>query len=164
MKYLIILLLLTSCSTTSLMKRYVKRGGTFEQVDKIVTVRDTIQGADGKDSIVFRDLIVPCPDPVIETRWKTRIELKFDNKRFNDSLDHYKDLYLIGRKYDLRTDKNDGWTDRVDIKQSAKVEKNENNNETKQIKAKWNVWIILISLVMGWLLPKIAQRAWKKWK
>lgn len=164
MKYLIILLLLTSCSTTSLMKRYVKRGGTFEQVDKIVTVRDTIQGTDGKDSIVFRDLIVPCPDPVIETRWKTRLKYKFDNKRFKDSLRFVKRMYSDSLKNALKTHKVDGRNDRTETRQAAKVEKNENNNNTKQIKAIWNVWIILISFVMGWLLPKIAQRAWKKWK
>lgn len=162
MKYLIILLLLTSCSTTSLMNRYVKRGGTFEQVDKIVTVRDTIQGADGKDSIVFRDLIVPCPDPVIETRWKTRIELKFDNRRFNDSLDHIQQMYSDSLKNALKTHKVDGRNDRTEVRQGAKVEKNKDKQETKQVKAKYNLWILLIGLVVGFGLHIVMRKMWSK--
>jgi hypothetical protein len=142
------------------MKRYVKRGGTFEQVDKIVTVRDTIQGADGKDSIVFRDLIVPCPTPIIKTKWMYR----FDNRRFKDSVKHIRKTIQdsLDHVETIKSDSIDGVV--KNAKTAAKVTKNENNNNTKQIKAKWNVWIILTSLVMGWLLPKIAQRAWKKWK
>ncbi len=150
MRYLIILLLLTSCSTTSLMKRYVKRGGTFEQVDKIVTVRDTIQGVNGNDSIVFRDLIVPCPDPVIETRWKTRIKYKFDSKRFRDSLKHYRILDKVKQKYALKNNR---------VK--SRVEKNKDKQITKQVKAKYGIWKILIGLVAGFGLAVAMRKMWK---
>jgi len=133
------------------MNRYVKRGGTFEQVDKIVTVRDTIQGADGKDSIVFRDIIVPCPDPVIETRWKTRLKYKFDNKRFKDSLRFVKRMYSDSLQSAVKSS-------RIE----SRVKKNKDKQETKQIKAKYNLWILLIGLVVGFGLHIVMRKMWSK--
>ena len=151
MKYIIIILILSSCSTASLMNRYVKRGGTFEPIEKIVTITDTLQGADGRDSIVFRDIEVPCPDPVIETKWQTRIKYKFDSKRFKDSLKSTKRMYSDSLKSAVKTH-------RIE----SSVEKNKDKQQTKQVKAKYNIWLILISLVCGYALPKIAQKIWKK--
>ena len=153
MKYLIIILLLTSCGQVFHMKRFIKKGGTIDYIERTITLTDTIKGADGKDSIVFRDLIVPCPDPVIETRWKTKINLRFDNMRFKDSLRFVKRMYSDSLKSAFKS-----------TRIESRIVKNKDKQETKQVKAKWNVWLILIGLVCGYVLPKIVQRLWRKLK
>jgi hypothetical protein len=82
---LFIFIILTSCrSAEKLHDLSVKRGIVHEPITKVVTVTDTLKGKDGKDSIIYRDIACVCPEPIIQTRWRVR----FDNRRFNDSLKH----------------------------------------------------------------------------
>jgi hypothetical protein len=151
MKYLFIILLLSSCGQSFHLKKFYKKGGKIEPIEKTITITDTIQGADGKDSIVFRDVIIDCPDPVIETKWQTRIKYKFDNKRFKDSLKHYLTLDKFHRRNDLKTH-------RIDAKTEIKKDK----QETKRVKAKYNLWMILLGLVLGIILHMIILKVKSK--
>ena len=151
MKYLIILLLLTSCSAAHHLNKFHKKGGKLETVEKVVTITDTIKGKDGKDSIVFRDVLVPCPEPIIETRWKTRLELRFDSKRFRDSLKYHKALAKFEARKTVKINRIGG-----------RVEKNKDKQVTKQVKAKYNLWMILIGLVVGLILHMIISRVNKR--
>jgi hypothetical protein len=72
------------------LQKFYEKGGKLEPVDRVVTVHDTIPGADGKDSIVERLIEIPCPEPEPP---KTRWQVRFDNKRFKDSLKHVRKFY-----------------------------------------------------------------------
>jgi hypothetical protein len=72
------------------LQKFYEKGGKLEPVERVVTIHDTIPGVDGKDSIVERLIEVPCPEPEPpKTRWMVR----FDNKRFKDSLKHVRKMY-----------------------------------------------------------------------
>lgn len=148
-KYLAFVLVLTSCGQVFHYKKFIKKGGKIEPIEKVITITDTLLGKDGKDSLIFRDILIECPEPVIQTRWKTRIELRFDSKRFKDSLKHYRALDKVEQRYALKTKRTDN-----------RVQKNKNNNETKQVKSKYSLWIFLIGLVVGFALPHIMRSKW----
>lgn len=89
--FLALLLALSSCITAEKhLQKFYEKGGKLEPVERIVTLYDTIPGKDGKDSIVERLIEVPCPEPQAP---KTRWQVRFDNKRFNDSLKHIRKMY-----------------------------------------------------------------------
>lgn len=83
--------ILFSCMTAEKhLEKFYKKGGKLEPVERIVAIHDTIPGVDGKDSIIERLIEVPCPEPEPpKTKWKVR----FDNKRFKDSLKHVRKMY-----------------------------------------------------------------------
>lgn len=151
MKYLIIILLLSSCGQLYHYNKFIDKGGRLDQIETVVTITDTLQGADGKDSIVFRDVVIDCPDPIIQTRWKTRLKYKFDNRRFRDSLRFTKRMYSDSLKSAVKS-----------LRIGSRVEKNKNNNYTKQIKAKWGIWKFLAGLVVGFVLALVAIKIKKK--
>ena len=142
---------LTSCGQSYHLKKFYKKGGKLETVEKVVTITETIKGKDGKDSIVFRDVLVPCPEPIIETRWRTRLELRFDSKRFRDSLKYHKALAKFEARKTVKINRIGG-----------RVEKNKDKQVTKQVKAKYNLWMILIGLVAGLILHMIISRVNKR--
>lgn len=87
--------------------KFIRNGGKFECEPTIITIHDTIKGKDGKDSIVEKLVKVPCPK--VETP-KTRYEIRFDNKRFDDSLDFIKSKYKDSLRYALKSKKTDSKT------------------------------------------------------
>jgi len=83
----IYLIALVSCSPNYHMRKFIKKGGVIEQTEKVVTLHDTIKGKDGKDSIIYRQVSVECPEPIIpKTRWQTRIEYRYKYKTYHDSI------------------------------------------------------------------------------
>lgn len=71
---------LQGCSSAYHLDKFYDKGGKLDTITKIIRVTDTIKGKDGRDSIIFRDVPVQCPDPVIQTRWKTRIEWRYKTR------------------------------------------------------------------------------------
>jgi len=66
-----------------------------------ITIHDTIKGPGGQNIIVTRDSIVEVKKEKITTRWKTR----FETKRFNDSLDHIRNMYSDSLRYAVKSQK-----------------------------------------------------------
>lgn len=132
--------IMSSCSPTFHLEKFYKKGGKIEQVEKTVTIHDTIKGKDGKDSIIFRTVNVECPEPIIKTRWKTR----FDNKRFKDSLNSVRTQYKDSLRYALRTHKNELKTEVKTVKSNDKTERTTTRQENKR---SW--WLFWLGLAVG---------------
>lgn len=64
--------------------KFIKYGGKVDTVERVVTVTDTIKGKDGRDSIVYRDVYVKCPEPTIQ--YKDRWHIRRMDRQEKDSL------------------------------------------------------------------------------
>ena len=90
----IYLLIMVSCSSSYHMKKFINKGGTIKNDTTIVTLTDTIKGADGKDSIIYRTISVQCPELVAPP---TRFEIRYKYKTIRDSFETIK--YITKFKY-----------------------------------------------------------------
>lgn len=96
-KLLVLLVIIYSCSDAHQaqrgLKKFYKNGGKFNCDTTMIMLSDTIK-INGKDSIIYRTFNSVCPDVVVpKTIRQTRIELRFDHKKFEDSLKHVRKLY-----------------------------------------------------------------------
>ncbi len=147
---------MSGCSATNLYNRALDKGLKIEPVVKEVRFTDTLT-VNGKDSIVERIVKVDCPEPVIETRWKTR----FDYKRFNDSLKHIRHIYSDSLDNALKTLKQQKKNDRVNNKLSkklAKYNKQITNTAKRRDTRKFPWWLLVVSLVIGFFLKNILKK------
>lgn len=147
--------IMSGCSPQFHLEKFYKKGGEIEQVEKTVTIHDTIKGKDGKDSIIFRTVNVECPDPIIETRWKVR----FDNRRFKDSLNSVRTQYKDSLRYALRTHKNVLKTEVKTVKSNDKTKRTVTRQENKR--SWWLFWLGLSVGVIIMLLIKIGIKYFK---
>jgi hypothetical protein len=142
---------MSGCSPQFHLEKFYNKGGEIEQVEKTVTIHDTIKGKDGKDSIIYRTVNIDCPEPIIETRWKVR----FDNRRFKDSLNSVRTQYKDSLKYALRTYKNELKTEvKTVIKSNDKTKRTVTRQENKR--SWWLFWLGLAVGVIIMLLIKIG--------
>ena len=149
--YGLVLLWACSCTPEYHLNKFVKKGGKIEPVTKTVTITDTIKGKDGRDSIIFREVPCVCPDPVVETRWKVR----FDLKRFNDSLDNVRSLYRDSLRNARRSNKTAVRFDLKSKKQDRKADRG--SLFWSWIGKRW--WLLLIA---GFLLRHFLPLIWRK--
>jgi len=126
------LLILCGCSASHHYNKAIKKGLKLEPTNKIITVTDTLT-INGKDSIIERLITIECPEPIIQTKWKIR----FDNKRFKDSLKVFRRMYSDSLRYALKTSK-------------TKQKENKANNKTKRTQLRqenkrslWWLWLII---------------------
>jgi len=121
-RYVIVLLLasvvLHSCHNAKYhLDKFYDKGGVITCDTTYVNTTDTlhVKGVDGKDSLVYIVKNTPaiCPKATIETRWMVR----FDNKRFNDSLKIVSNMYSDSLKSAIKNNKIDAKTNRVQIKE-----------------------------------------------
>ena len=152
MKYILLILILCSCSATQHLNKFYKKGGKIEQVEKTVTIHDTIKGKDGKDSIIFRNVNVECPEPIIKTRWKVR----FNNKRFLDSLKVMRIQYKDSLRYALRTLRIELKNDYKTVKSNDKTKRTTTRQENKR--SWWLFWLGLAVGIIIMLIIKILIR------
>ena len=146
MKYLIIILLLTSCSANWHLTKAIKKGYEIPVYD---TIR--IQTIDSfpiivHDSIVWEKFIT-TKDTVIQIQKeyipKTRLIQRFDLKRFNDSLDYMRRIYSDSLRYELKTEKTQLKTDL----KHQKVKQNKTFTDTMKFVAVSLFFLFLIILL-----------------
>ena len=154
MKYIVIILLLCSCSATHHLNKFYKKGGKIENVPKLVTITDTLT-VNGKDSIVFKTVKVECPEPVIETRWKVR----FDNKRFKDSLKHVRIEYKALLKNTLKMYQNELRSDYKTIQSNNKTKRVETRQENKR--SLW--WLFFLLGAVSMVIINFAIKYFKSY-
>jgi len=142
---LIFIVILSSCSMNHHLTKAVKKGYKVERITKNIRLTDTLV-INGKDSIIERTLKVDCPEPVIKTRWKT----KFDYKRFNDSLDHIRQMYSDSLRNALKTSK----IERKEQKQAEKTKRVTTRQENKR--SLWWLWLLI-----GFLLRDVLKFIFK---
>jgi hypothetical protein len=121
-RHIIVLLLasvvLHSCHNAKYhLDKFYDKGGVITCDTTYVNTTDTlyVKGADGKDSLVYIVKNTPaiCPKATVETRWMVR----FDNKRFKDSLKIVSNMYSDSLKSAIKNNKIDAKTSRVQIKE-----------------------------------------------
>lgn len=141
MRFIIMLLILCGCSASHHYNKAIKKGLKLEPTNKIITVTDTLT-INGKDSIIERLITVDCPEPIIQTKWRVR----FDNKRFKDSLKIFRRMYSDSLRYALKTSK-------------TKQKENKANNKTKRTQLrqenKRNLWWLW--LIIGFVLSFVTK-------
>lgn len=146
-KILVLLVILFSCSDAHQaqrgLKKFYRNGGKFECDTTMTILSDTIK-INGKDSIIYRTFNTVCPDvQVPKTIRQTKIELRFDHKKFEDSLKHIRKV---------QSDREDFLID--SLKQVGKIEV-----KTKRIETKDRFWIgFFIGVVASMLCYILAKR------
>lgn len=151
MKTIILLLVLPfilmgiySCDAEHYLGKAIDKGYSINDRDVIVLVHDTIKGKDGKDSLIIREIPIPCPEIQLpETRWRIR----FDNKRFKDSLNHYRKIYNDSTEHvlDVMEEANEAFED--SLIQIRKMNKDDNKADIKNNRIDnrswWKFWLLL---------------------
>lgn len=96
------LISLFACKTAEQhLEKFKQKGGKIHCDIDTVRITKIIQGKDGRDSLIYVDSIYPIYKTNIVTRW----QVKFDNKRFNDSLTAVVKMYRDSLKYGVKTNK-----------------------------------------------------------
>ena len=137
----LLLLLAVGCSDAHQaqkgLKKFYKNGGKFECDTSISLLSDTIH-INGKDSITYRQIRTICPDVEIpKTIRQTKIELRFDHKRFEDSLRHIRKVNRMREVFLIDSLK---YLKKADIK-------------VKRIETKDNFWLgFLIGMIVSLLV------------
>lgn len=153
---LIIIVIISGCSSSYHYNKALDKGLKIEPVVKELRFTDTLT-VNGKDSIIERLVKVDCPEPVIETRWRTR----FDNKRFNDSLKHIRHIYSDSLDNALKTLKQQKKNDKVNNRLSKKLAKYNKQilNTAKRQENKRSLWWLwlLIGFVLSFVVKIILK-------
>lgn len=133
---LFILSFLSSCrSPEHHFQKFTKKGGKVECKGDTTVIEKIVKGADGKDSLVYLTIKEYYPEIVTKTRW----EVRFDNRRFNDSLKNVRAMYKDSVKTVVRTEKIKGKTE-------VKVQR---------VKSRWYLWLII-----GFVAAHVLRWAW----
>lgn len=118
MKWFILFLVLTSCSANYHLNKAVKKGAQLEQISVPIYLYDTIIDT-VENKVIIRTLLKDTiyqektlVKYVPKTRYQTRIEYKYDYKRFKDSLRHYRVIYSDSLRNALKTSKIENRTER----------------------------------------------------
>ena len=64
--------------------KFIKFGGKIDTVERVITVEKVVKGKDGKDSIVYIDVPVKCPEATVT--YKDRWHIRRMDKQERDSL------------------------------------------------------------------------------
>lgn len=150
-----LLILLSGCSAKHHEKAFFRKGGKFECEPRIISRVDTLITASGDTilSTVYRTVY----EPKIE--YRTKWQIRFDNRRFNDSLDFVKSMYRDSLKSALKSQKS---SDKKDVKLGKFKETTSRTQIRKENKNKWWYWLIIgmpigiiIYKLLGFLIKKI---------
>ena len=152
-----LLLGLMSCMTAEKhLQKFYNKGGKLESVERVVTITDTVKGMDGKDSIVEKLVEVDCPEPVAP---KTKWEVRFDNRRFNDSLKHMRRFFNDSVSYELKVLKSNNALLSDSLTEARKIK---NYKEKKESNKSWLFWLGVITATLVLLAIQYLYRRFKK--
>lgn len=117
MKYLIILLLVCSCSVNYHLNKAIKKGYRCDTITDTIRVVKVDSFLVKTTDTVYWEKFYSSKDTIIKLKVsyipKTRYEIKFDYKRFNDSLRTIRLMYKDSLRNALKTAKNDVKRERI---------------------------------------------------
>jgi hypothetical protein len=117
MRYLFLIILLTSCSVQNLISRAERKGYRCDTITDTIRVVKVDSFLVVKHDTTYWEKIITSKDTIIRYRTsyipKTRYEIKFEYKRFNDSLKVIRLMYKDSLRSALKTAKNDLKRERV---------------------------------------------------
>jgi len=132
------------------LEKFYDKGGKLEPVERIVTIHDTIPGVDGKDSIIERLVEIPCPEPEPP---KTKWMIRFDNKRFKDSLRHVRRFYVDSTSFVLDSMELENKRLKDSLKLIKPIVKSNNRTERAITRAEnfgfWDYFWIVLAFIGG---------------
>ena len=100
----IYLMFLISCSAKFHQRKFIQKGGKIICDTTVVTVNTIIKGKDGKDSIIYREVSVKCPELQAPL---TRYEIRYQYKTIRDSFETIRYITKFKYKEAVKTIKND---------------------------------------------------------
>ena len=122
MRYLFLILLLTSCSVQNLIRRAEKKGYRCDTITDTIRVVKVDSFLVIKHDTTYWEKIITSKDTIIQYRTsyipKTRYEIRYDYKRFNDSLKVIRLMYKDSLRNALKTRENDLKKERLGVKRS----------------------------------------------
>ena len=145
------MLMFCSCSQLYHYDKFIDKGGKIEQVEKVVTVSDTIT-INGKDSIISRNIVIDCPEPVIETRWKTKFIYKTVKALEKEKTKQIKS----DNTKDVKTNKTDKKAGVRTVKSNDKTARTTTRQENKR--SWWLFWLGFGACFIVMILIKILTR------
>jgi hypothetical protein len=144
---IIIVHLILGCSAIKLHDRAIQKGYVHTiDIDTIKVPYLVVKSIEGKDSLIYRDSLVPKVVAEYIPRWRTR----FDNKRFKDSLAHIREMYEDSLRNALKTQKIALQSEKVEAKKETKKTRHENKKGAN---------LFLLGLVTGIILTIIIRYA-----
>ena len=144
---LIIAHLVIGCSATRLHDKAIQKGYVHTiEIDTIKVPYLVVKNIKGEDSLIYRDSIVPK----IVTEYIPKWRIRFDNKRFKDSLAHIREMYDDSLRNALKTQKIELQKQKVESKKETKKTKHENKKGAN---------LFLLGLVTGVILTLIIRYA-----
>ena len=137
----LIAMVLFSCSASYHFGKFIKKGGTIDTTERIITTTKTIR-INGKDSIITVRVPVTCPEIQIPpTRTEIRYKYKLDKKALQVMKSMYEDSLKEARKINASNNDRIKYVTKWKTKEVVKVAKSENKTKTN--------WILLL---VGWIL------------
>jgi hypothetical protein len=122
MRYLFLILLLTSCSVQNLIRRAEKKGYRCDTITDTIRVVKVDSFLVKTTDTMYWEKIITSKDTIIHYRTsyvpKTRYETRFEYKRFNDSLRVIRLMYKDSLRNALKTRENDLKKERIGAKHS----------------------------------------------
>ena len=100
----IYLFFMISCSAKFHQRKFIEKGGKIICDTTVVTVNTIVKGKDGKDSIIYREVSVKCPELQAPL---TRYEIRYQYKTLRDTLKVIKYNTKYKYKEAVKTIKND---------------------------------------------------------
>lgn len=118
MRYLFLIILLSSCSVQNLIRRAEKKGYRCDTITDTIRVVKVDSFLVIKHDTTYWEKIITSKDTIIRYKTsyipKTRYEIRYDYKRFNDSLKVIRLMYKDSLRNALKTAKNDLKRERVE--------------------------------------------------
>jgi hypothetical protein len=122
MRYLFLILLLASCSVHNLITRAERKGYRCDTITDTIRVVKVDSFLVVKHDTTYWEKIITSKDTIIRYRTsyipKTRYEIRYDYKRFNDSLKVIRLMYKDSLRNALKSRENDLKKERISVKHS----------------------------------------------
>jgi hypothetical protein len=122
MRYLFLIILLSSCSVQNLITRAERKGYRCDTITDTIRVVKVDSFLVVKHDTTYWEKIITSKDTIIQFRTsyipKTRYEIRYDYKRFNDSLKVIRLMYKDSLRNALKTRENDLKKERLGAKHS----------------------------------------------
>ena len=157
--------ILSSCQSPSkLLEKFHKRGGKIECDTTTVTIEKIVKAADGKDSLIYVPVTEYVPQIEYKTKWKTRLEYRFDHKKFEDSLHHIRKMADLDIKKRVKESNSEAKLKDKELKSLKLKLKSAEKREKSSLFWTWvgKRWWILV--LLGWLCRDLVRVTLKgKW-
>jgi hypothetical protein len=136
-----LLLGMASCSTPNAAKqkkhydKFIYYGGKIDTVTRTVTAEIIVKGKDGKDSLIYIDVPVKCPEAQIQ--YKDRWHIRRMDKAERDSMKHVEKMSKIQAKLTI-----DSLNRVIKIEKQKKGQKKHDAKKNKKYSWMWALLFI----------------------